>query len=89
MTRDEAAAILDLPQQKAIDAIVSLGLKAEKYDQLCGNIGPNCPSGMKPPYLKESGKKRRKKPGRKKGHPGTNGPFAHPPARQSGFDQTD
>ena len=70
MTRNEAAAILDLPRDKAIETIVALGQKAEKLDQLCGSIGPNCPSGMKPPYLKEPGKKRRKKPGRKKGHPG-------------------
>jgi transposase len=70
MTRDEAAAILDLPREQALDAILALADKAEKFDRLCGAISPTCPSGMKPPYLKEPGKKRRKKPGRKKGHPG-------------------
>ena len=70
MTRDEAIAILGLPKHKAIDAILKLAQKAEKYDQLCDTIGPNTPSGMKPPYLKPPGKKRKKKPGRKKGHPG-------------------
>jgi transposase len=70
MTRDEAAAILDLPRQQAIDAILALAQKAEKFDLLCGPDSPTCPSGMKPTYLKEPGKKRRKKPGRKKGHPG-------------------
>jgi len=70
MTRDEAAAILRMPEDKAIDTILSLSERAEKYDKLCGPDSPTCPSGMKPPYLKPTVKKRRKKPGRKKGHPG-------------------
>ena len=70
MTRDEAAAILELPREKAIDAILALWEKAEKFDQFRGDISPTCPSGMTPPYLKEPGKRRRKKPGQKKGHPG-------------------
>lgn len=74
MTRDEAAAILELPKQQAIDAILELAQKAEKYDQLSDTIGPNTPSGMKPIYLKPPGKKRKRKPGRKKGHPGVSRP---------------
>ncbi len=70
MTRDEAAAILELPREQAIDAILALSEKAEKFDQLRGEISPTCPSGMTPPYLKEPGKKRKKKPGQKKGHSG-------------------
>ena len=70
MTRDEAAAIVDLPRQQAIDAILAIAEKAEKFDQLRGDLSPTCPSGMTPPYLKEPGKKRRKRPGQKKGHPG-------------------
>lgn len=70
MTRDEAAAILKLPEKQAIDKIISLAEKAEKYDQISGDISPTTPSGMKPPYLKPPGKKRKRKPGRKKGHPG-------------------
>lgn len=70
MTRDEAAAILDLPRQQAIDAIMALAQKAAKFDQLCAPVGPTCPSGMTPVYLKKPAKKRRKKPGQKKGHPG-------------------
>lgn len=69
MTRDEAAAILELPREQAIDAILALAGKAEKFDQLHG-VAPTCPSGMTPPYLKKPAKKRRKKPGRKAGHPG-------------------
>lgn len=70
MTRDEAAAILELPSQQAIDAILELAQKAEKFDQLCGAASPTCPSGMTPVYLKKPAKKHRKKPGQKKGHPG-------------------
>lgn len=69
MTRDEAAAILDLPRDQAIDTILSLAIKAEKFDQLHG-VAPTCPSGMTPVYLKKPAKRRRKKPGQKKGHPG-------------------
>jgi transposase len=64
MTRDEAAVILDLPRRKAIDTILDLAIKAEKFDQLCDSFGPNTPSGMKPTYLKPPGKKRKRKPGR-------------------------
>jgi hypothetical protein len=74
MTRDEAAAILKLSQDQAIDAILNLAEKAEKYDQICGDITPTTPSGMKPPYLKPTAKKRKRKPGRKKGHPGASRP---------------
>ncbi len=69
MTRDEAAAILDLPEEQAIDAILLLAEKAEKFDQLCG-VAPSCPSGMTPVYLKKPANKRCKKPGQKQGHPG-------------------
>ena len=71
MRRDEAAAILNLPEKQAIDKILKLAEKAEKYDQICGDVSPTTPSGMKPPYLKPTGKKRRRKPGRGKGHLGT------------------
>lgn len=70
MTRDEAVGILKLPEDQAIAQIMSLAEKAEKYDQICGDISPTTPSGMKAPYLKPEGKKRKRKPGRKKGHPG-------------------
>jgi hypothetical protein len=70
MTRDEAKAILALPQGKAIHAILALAEKAEKYDQIVGGVSPTTPSGMTPVYLKPTRGKRRKPPGRKKGHPG-------------------
>lgn len=70
MNRDEAAAILDMPREKAIEAILELAYKAEQYDKVRCDVSPTCPSGMKPPYLKPNTRKRRKKPGRKPGHPG-------------------
>jgi transposase len=70
MTRDEAIAVLGLPRNKAIDTILALAEKAEKYDQLCGQVTPTTPSGMTPTYLKRNPQKRPKRPGRKKGHEG-------------------
>lgn len=70
MTRDEAAAILDMNRDKAIEIIVGLAEKAEKYDLMCGDVSPTTPSGMIPVYLKPSHGKRKKRPGRKPGHPG-------------------
>jgi hypothetical protein len=70
MTRDEAKTILALPQEKAIQFILALAEKAEKYDQIVGGVSPSTPSGMTPPYLKPTRGKRKKPPGRKKGHPG-------------------
>lgn len=70
MTRDEAQSILDKPRDEAVDIILALAEKADKYDRLCGNLSPTTPSGMIPPYLKPARGKRHKKPGRKKGHKG-------------------
>ena len=84
MTREKAEKILKLPKEEAIARILELGEKAEKYDELAkkGTAGkssdndddPSTPSGMKPAYSKPPGKKRKKKPGRKKGHPGASRP---------------
>ena len=71
MTRDDAAEILRLPEAEAIDTILSLAERAEKYDQLSQDPSPTTPSGMQPTYSKPSAKGRSKKPGQKKGHPGT------------------
>ena len=74
MTRDEAEAVLELPHNKAIDTIVALAEKAEKYDQFCGQVAPTTPSGMTPTYLKPKPQGRPKRPGRKKGHDGVSRP---------------
>jgi transposase len=70
MTRDEAVAIWKLPQEEAVEIILRLAEKAEKYDQQEAPVGPTTPSGMTPPYLKPTSNKKRKPPGRKKGHVG-------------------
>jgi len=71
MTRDEAIAILNLQRDEAIARILALAEKADKYDRLLGQVSPTTPSGMTPVYLKPPHKKRKKPPGRGKGHPGT------------------
>jgi transposase len=70
MTRDEAIAILEKPIDQAIDIILALAEKAENYDQICGEVTPTTPSGMTPVYLKPTRGKRKKRPGRNKGHQG-------------------
>ncbi|GJQ47819.1 hypothetical protein KsCSTR_40750 [Candidatus Kuenenia stuttgartiensis] len=70
MTRDEAIAILEMDREDAIQAILILAEKAEKYDRLCDKPGPTTPSGSIPPYLKPTKKKRKRPCGRKKGHKG-------------------
>lgn len=60
MTKDEAIAILERPRDQAVDLILALAEKAEKYDQICGEVTPATPSGMTPVYLKPSRSKRKK-----------------------------
>lgn len=70
MNREEAIAILEMDREEAIAKIIELGGKAEKYDKLVANAEVSTPSGMKPVYEKPNSRKRRKRPGQKKGHPG-------------------
>ena len=69
MIREEAIAILELPREEAIETILDLAQKAEKYDQLI-RADVATPSGQRPTYAKETKRNKQKKPGRKKGHPG-------------------
>ena len=70
MTRDEAIAILEMDREDAIQAILLLAEKAEKYDRTCDKPSPTTPSGSIPPYHKPTSKKRKRPCGRKKGHKG-------------------
>lgn len=70
MSCDEALAILDLEREEAVAIILALAEKAEKYDRLSGKLSPTTPSGMTPVYLKPPHRKRKKPPGRSRGHPG-------------------
>ena len=79
MNRAQALAILQLPREQAVSAILALGEKAERWEHLqaqgaANTIGPTTPSGMQPVYLKLPPKRRAKTPGRKAGHPGAHRP---------------
>jgi transposase len=69
MTRKEAEAILDRGREETIRALLVLAEKAGKFDQLMGPPDPTTPSGGTPTYLKKNHRGRKKKPGRKTGHP--------------------
>ncbi len=72
MIREEAIAILDSKDREAaIEIIMVLGQKAQKYDQLI-QADAATPSGQRPVYTKENkgSGKRNKKPGQKQDHPG-------------------
>jgi len=72
MNREEALALLALPQEQAVVQIQELARKARLWEQsqAAAMPSPTTPSGMTAPYEKPAHRKRRKKPGRKKGHPG-------------------
>ncbi len=76
MNRDQALAILELPCEQAVNLIMALGEKAERWDALQAQgaantpISPTTPSGMQPVYLKPRPRRRARTPGRKPGHPG-------------------
>ena len=76
MNRAQALAILALPPQQAVSAIIALGEKAERWEALQRqgaantSISPTTPSGMQPVYLKPRARRRARTPGRKAGHPG-------------------
>jgi transposase len=83
MTRAEALKLLTFPEQRAVDEILKLAEKAQKWEQHQANLtkkegapgeapSPTTPSGMTPTYLKPNKKRpQHKKPGRKKGHAGS------------------
>jgi transposase len=70
MSRAQAQAILDLPHEQALRAIMALIEKAQKWEQANPATSPTTPSGMQPVYSKPRPRRRARKPGRKPGHPG-------------------
>lgn len=79
MTREEARALLELPPEQAIAAILVLAQKAEQWERLQKTsedtaLSPTTPSGMRPVYTKPAARGRRKTPGQKPGHPGAHRP---------------
>lgn len=73
LTAEEAQAIYEQGPEAVVFALLHMAkLLAEKQRQ--PEDSPSTPSGMKPVYKKEPTKQRRKKPGRKAGHPGSRRP---------------
>lgn len=78
MNIDEARRIYKSGEESTVRKLMELDDRvAELEAKLAGNDEPpdnpgslSTPSGMKPPYSKPPASKRRKKPGREKGHPG-------------------
>ncbi len=79
MRREQAIALLQLPREEAICAILELAQKAEQWERLRAQgehtaVSPTTPSGMRPVYTKPAARGRKRRPGRKRGHPGARRP---------------
>jgi transposase len=88
LTKEQAQAIYAKGREAVIFALMTLSAKTTQQSNT-GATEPHKPSGMIPPYEKPSAKKRRKKPGAKKGHKGSRRPRPkvthhqeHPPLSQ-------
>ena len=74
LTEEEADRIYAQGREAVVFALLAMAKRlAEQMAQeaATSHQTPSTPSGMKPPYLKPSAAKGKKKPGRKKGHPGS------------------
>jgi transposase len=83
MKREDAIALLDMPRENAIIAILASAEKAEAWERLkakgaATDTAPTTPSGMRPVYSKPAARGRRSRPGQKRGHPGVRRPLAFP-----------
>ena len=78
MTPEQARALLELPVEQAVERLLELAHKAELWEahqaahstEAEAANDPIQPSGSIPPYRKPVHRGRRKRPGRKHGHPG-------------------
>lgn len=79
LTEEQARAIFRQGEEAVVFSLLQLAkMLAEQSATVSTNASPTTPSGMKPPYEKPAVKSRRKRPGRKDGHPGSRRP---PPER--------
>jgi transposase len=78
LTRREAEAIFAQGKEAVIFALLELAKQLSNVQPAAAAIAPSTPSGMLPVYQKPAGKTRKKRPGRKAGHPGVRRP---PPER--------
>jgi hypothetical protein len=70
MTKEDAISLYRSGEEFTVKKLLELDAKVEELTnaleaKTCVN-DPSIPSGMKPPYEKPSGKRRKKKPGRKR-----------------------
>lgn len=73
LTEEQARQIFSQGEEAVIFALLELAKRLAEQKAASAAIShqtPSTPSGMKPPYTKPPPKGRKKKPGRKKGHPG-------------------
>jgi transposase len=78
LTAPEAIALYPSGEKPTVQKLLELDRKVEELQKTLAQQplkdDPSTPSGMKPPYEKPPGKSRKKKPGRKQGHPGAHRP---------------
>jgi transposase len=73
LTEEEARQIFAQGEEAVVFALLTLA-KLAKQKQTVAADSPSTPSGMRPVFTKPTTPKRRKKPGRPPGHPGTRRP---------------
>jgi len=75
LTAEDARAIYARGREAVIFALLELAAQLRRLQGQCASVNsPATPSGMKPIYQKPNTPKRRRKPGRKAGHPGERRP---------------
>lgn len=78
MTREEAIALYRSGEGPTVEKLLELDSEVAKLKKALEakppGGDPSTPSGMRPPYEKPPGKRRRKRPGRKNGHHGVRRP---------------
>lgn len=78
MTKEEAIALYRSSEEPTVKKLLELDARVEELEKSLAEKppkdDPSTPSGMRPVYEKPSGKGRKKKPGRKKGHEGVHRP---------------
>jgi transposase len=75
LTAEQAERIYKQGREAVVFALLQLAqMLAKQSAMVSANDSPTTPSGMKPPYEKPVVKSRRKRPGRKDGHPGSRRP---------------
>jgi transposase len=71
LTPEEARLIYEQGPEAVVFALLTLTKRLAEKQPTAAAPDPSTPSGMKAPYQKPPGKKRTKRRGRKKGHPGS------------------